>query len=509
MKTAVQEPKSKTAPSAQAARLKLYIGGQWVEGGGASEIVSTNPADTRQVLARFKSANANDAERAIAAAQAAFPGWRATPAPVRGHILARAAQIARSRREELGRLMTREEGKILSEALGEMDKGTTLIEWFAGEGPRLSGETMPSELPRNFLYTVREPLGVVSIITPWNFPWAIPVWKMAPALVAGNAVVFKPASLVPAMAVEIVKIFEQAGLPPGVLNLVMGSGAQIGDILIKDPRVKAVSFTGSNSVGRRVHALAGERGIKATCEMGGKNALGVWEDADMDLALAGVLKGAFGSTGQRCTATSRLILHEKIADAFMKKLLGEVKKIKVGDGLDASVGMGPAVDEGQLKTDIEYIEIAKKEGARLLIGGERLDGGDLKHGWFVAPTVFDGVKPSMRIFKEEAFGPILSVTRVSSFQDLVHAANATEFGLTTSLYTRDLNLAMRYADEAEFGMVHVNSPTIGGEAQAPFGGIKGSGYGEREMAKEGLRFFTELKTVFIDYTGESRKSNLY
>ncbi|OGR82588.1 MAG: aldehyde dehydrogenase [Elusimicrobia bacterium RIFCSPHIGHO2_02_FULL_57_9] len=491
------------------ANLKQYIAGKWIEGGSERQVVSTNPADARQVLAQFRCADKNDALSALAAASQAALAWRNTTPPARGRILAKAAQIARERAPELAALMTREEGKILAEAKGEMDKGITLMEWFAGEGLRFMGITAPSELPKNLLYTVRQPLGVVSIITPWNFPWAIPVWKISPALVAGNAVVFKPASLVPAMAVEIVKIFEQAGLPPGVLNLVLGAGSALGDTLVEDPRIRAVSFTGSNSIGQRVHGICGKRGAKVTCEMGGKNPAIVWDDADLELALGGVVKGAFGATGQRCTATSRLIIHEKVADEFQSMLLSEMKKIKVGDGMNPAVGMGPAVDAAQLKTDLDYIEIAKTQGAKLVYGGRHLQEGDLKHGYFVEPTLFEGVTPSMRIFKEEVFGPVLSVTRVKTFAQAMEAANAVEFGLTSAIYTQDLTLAMRFADEMEAGMVHVNSPTVGGEAQVPFGGVKRSGVGEREMSKEGLHFFTELKTVFIDYTGKRRESNLY
>ncbi len=498
---------TKTEP--KIAKLKQYIGGRWVEGSSAREVVSTNPADTREVLARFKSADKDDAQRALAAAQAAFPAWKATPPPVRARILAKAASIARERVDILASLMTREQGKTLAESKGEMLKGITLMEWFAGEGLRLMGTTAPSELPGNFLYTIRQPLGVVSIITPWNFPWAIPVWKISPALVAGNTVVFKPASLVPAMAAEIVQIFEEAGLPPGVLNLILGSGSAIGDTLVEDPRIKAVSFTGSNSVGKRVHAICGARGIKATCEMGGKNPAVVWEDADLDLALGGVFFGAFGSTGQRCTATSRLIVHEAVADKFIKMLLAELKKFKVGDGMAPGVSMGPAVDEAQLKCDLDYIDIAKKEGAKLLVGGKRLTEGEYAHGYFIEPTIFDGVTRKMRLFQEEVFGPVLAVTRVKDFDEAVSAANDCEFGLSSAVYTQDLTLAMRFVEDIEAGMVHVNSPTVGGEAQMPFGGVKGSGVGDREMSKEGINFFTELKTVFVDYTGKVRTSKLY
>ncbi|MBI3552758.1 MAG: aldehyde dehydrogenase family protein [Elusimicrobia bacterium] len=508
MATLTKTASQKKTP-ATPANLKQYIGGKWVEGAAERVVVSTNPADTREVLAKFKSADKAQALAAIEAAKKAFPGWRATTAPARGRILAKAAQICRERRDELATLMTREQGKILPEAKGEMDKGITLMEWFAGEGMRLGGVSMPSELSKNLLYTVRQPLGVVSVITPWNFPFAIPVWKLSPALVAGNAVVFKPASLVPAMAVKIVEIFAEAGLPPGVLNLILGAGSLIGDTLVEHPAIRAVSFTGSNSVGKRVHTICGTRGVKATCEMGGKNPGVVWEDADLSLALGGIMKGAFGSTGQRCTATSRLILHEKIADKFLKMVVDETKKIKVGNGLDPATGMGPAVDDGQLQTDLDYIEIAKKEGAKLVLGGKRLTDGELAHGYFVEPTIFDNVKPSSRLFKEEVFGPVLAVTRVKTFDEMIELANDCEFGLTCAFYGQDLTNVMNFVDRIEAGMVHVNSPTIGGEAQVPFGGVKGSGVGDREMSKEGLHFFTELKTVFLDYTGERRESNLY
>ncbi|OGS03647.1 MAG: aldehyde dehydrogenase [Elusimicrobia bacterium RIFCSPLOWO2_12_FULL_59_9] len=500
--------KVKPVQKTQTAVLKQYVGGQWYEASGP-EIASINPANTDDVIAKFRSATREDALKAIEAAQKAFEAWRGTPAPVRGRIVLKALQIAESRKEALARLMTREEGKILPEALGEVAKGNNLLEWFAGEGMRFMGTSAPSELPKNLLYTVRQPLGVVSIITPWNFPWAIPCWKIAPALVAGNTVVFKPASSTPAMAVEVVKVFEEAGLPAGVLNLVLGSGSSVGDVLVQDPRIRAVSFTGSNGIGKRVYSKAGLRGIKFTCEMGGKNPCVVMEDADLELALEGVFKGAFGSTGQRCTATSRLIIHEKVADAFVNSLIDKLKTLKIGDGLEPSVGLGPLVDEHQYRSVLEYLEIGKKEGAVLRFGGGKAEGPGLKKGYFVEPTIFDHVKPFMRIFKEEIFGPVLAVTRIKTFEEALALANDCEFGLTCAIYTQDISRAMQFADRIETGMVHVNSPTIGGEAQVPFGGVKGSGVGEREMAKEGVLFFSEPKTVFLDYTGQARKSNIY
>jgi alpha-ketoglutaric semialdehyde dehydrogenase len=489
--------------------LKQFIDGKWVEGSDKKTIQSINPANTDEVLATCQGASAQDAQKALDAAAKAFPAWKKTPAPARARVLDRFIKLARDRKEELARIMTREEGKILSEARGEMEKGINLLEWFAGEGLRFMGITAPSELPNNLLYTIREPLGVVSVITPWNFPWAIPCWKIAPALVAGNTVVFKPASLTPWQAVEFAKLLQEAGLPDGVLNLVIGSGSAVGDPLVQDKRVKAVSFTGSNSIGQRVHNTCGERGVKVTCEMGGKNPCVVMDDADLDLAFGGVMKGAFGSTGQRCTATSRLILQEGIADEFVRRVVEGAKKIKVGNGLDETVGMGPSVDAHQMETVLDYIETGKKEGLKLLAGGKRLTDGDRAKGFFVEPTVFDNVPTKSRLFQEEIFGPVLSVHRVKSYEEAVAAANDVPFGLTSAIYSRDMTTCMRFVDDIEAGMVHINSPTIGGEAQVPFGGVKGSGVGEREMAKEGINFFSEPKTVFLDYTGAVRKANIY
>jgi aldehyde dehydrogenase (NAD+) len=486
-----------------------YIDGRWTATAGKERIVNRNPADTDDVIGEFPEATREDARAAIAAAQKAFPPWRATPAPERGRILMRAAQIALSRKEELARAMTREEGKIYREALGEIVKGVNLLEYYAGEGFRIQGRTLPSEMRATFTYTIRQPLGVVSLITPWNFPWAIPVWKSAPALVAGNTAVLKPASLTPHTAYLLAKIYEEAGVPAGVLNLVTGRGSTVGDELVVNPTVRAVSFTGSNDVGTKLYESAARRGIKVTCEMGGKNALIVMDDADLPLALAGTVQSAFGSTGQRCTATSRLLLHRKIAQELTERLVAEARKIVVGNGLEEGVGMGPAVDESQLKTDLAYIEIAKEEGATLACGGRRLTEGKLGRGYFVEPTVFTGVRPHMRIAREEVFGPVLAVITFETLEEALHIANDVPYGLTSSIYTRDAGRIMRYIEDIEVGMVHINSPTIGGEAQLPFGGIKATGVGAREMSDEGLNFFTELKTVFYDYTGSKRDTNIY
>ncbi len=480
-----------------------YINGQWIHPKSDRMVRNTNPADVNDVIAEFPMATAEDTQQAIEAAQAAFVAWKKTPAPERGRVIWRAAEISRRRADEIARTMTREEGKILKEARGEVHKGISLLEYYAGMGFRIGGKTLPSEARDTFTYTIRQPLGVVGLISPWNFPWAIPVWKSAPALVAGNTVVFKPAVLTPATASLMTEIYEEAGLPPGVFNMVVGSGSQVGEIIVNHPAIRAVSFTGSNSVGNALYVKAASRGIKVTCEMGGKNAIIVMPDADLDKAATAIHGGAFGSTGQRCTATSRVIAIESVKGALLERLVERAKKIKVGPGLDESVDMGPAVDEGQLKTDLDYIKIGRQEGARLVLGGGQPKG--LANGYFVEPTIFDNVSPGMRIFKEEIFGPVLSVATAKTLDEALQYANGVEYGLTTSIFTQDIDTIMHFIDDVETGMVHVNEPTIGGEAQLPFGGIKATGVGDREMAEEGLNFFTELKTVFINYSGSAER----
>jgi acyl-CoA reductase-like NAD-dependent aldehyde dehydrogenase len=483
-----------------------YINGQWVESSSGQFTPNINPANTDDIIGHAAQSSREEAQAAIAAAQEAFPAWRNTPAPVRGRILAKAVQLCYERKEEIAKVMTREEGKTLAESRGEVQKSINLLEYYAGASFRVEGRTSPSEMPNTFVYTIRQPLGVVSAITPWNFPFCIPVWKTAPALVAGNTVVFKAASNTPGCAEMLVKIYEDAGLPKGVLNLVYGSGGTIGDEFVNNPTIRAVSFTGSCEIGAVVARQAASHLAKVTCEMGGKNPVVVMDDADLDLAVEGAAQGAFGSTGQRCTATSRVILHHRIADKFIEKLIERVKKIKVGDGFGEGVTMGPAVDKAQYETDLRYIEIAKKEGCTALVGGGALEIGK---GYFVAPTVFDGVKPEMTLAQEEVFGPVLAVMRAGDFEEAMKIANGVKFGLTCSIYTSDANLVMRFTDRIEAGMVHINSPTVGGEAQLPFGGFKQTGYGSREMSDEGLNFFTQLKTVFYDYTGVKRQTNIY
>lgn len=485
-----------------------FINGEWVTSRTAKIVERRNPANTDDVVARLPLSTREEMKQAIVAAKTAYPAWRETPAPLRGKILFEAARRMQEQKEELARTLTREEGKALKDALGEVQRAINITEFMAGEARRLNGETMPSELPRNFSYTIRQPLGVVGAITPWNFPVAIPVWKIAPALVCGNTVVFKPATFTPLTAMKVVEIFDEAGLPPGVLNLVAGSGREAGDELVTNPHVHAISFTGSNDVGTKLYASGAARLKKIQCEMGGKNPVVVLADADLQLAMESVLAGAFASTGQRCTATSRVIIEEGVADKFLEMVVERARKYAVGDGLEPGIEMGPLVDETQMNTVLGYIETGKRE-AKLLCGGERIAGSRYDKGWFVAPTVFDHVPIESRIAQEEIFGPVLSVIRVKNFDEALAAANSVRFGLSSSIYSTDSNKIFEFVDKIETGMTHVNSPTVGGEAHVPFGGAKESSVGPREVGHAAIDFYTELKIVYLDYTGRKRESNLY
>lgn len=484
-------------------RAGSYIAGQWLEPKSDQRIRVLNPAKPSEVVADIPAATREDTLRAIREAEAAWPAWRRTPAPERGRVLWRAADIARERLEEIARIMSLEEGKIIRESRGEVLKGISLLEYYAGAGFRLSGQTLPSEVPDTQTYTLRRPLGVVGLITPWNFPWAIPVWKIAPAIVAGNTVVFKPASLTPGTAAIFIDILEAAGCPAGVVNMVVGPGREVGETIVDDARVRALSFTGSNQVGRGLYARAAKRGARVTCEMGGKNAVVVLDDADLEAAAKAIIAGAFGATGQRCTATSRVIVMPKVKDALLERLVAGAQGLRIGPGLDEATDLAPAVDEAQYRADLEYIDIAKREGASLVYGGSRLE---QSGGYFLEPAIFSNVSPEMRIFKEEVFGPVLAVSEVPDLDAAIEVANAVEYGLAAAIFSRDNSAVMRFIEEVEVGMVHVNEPTIGGEAQLPFGGSKATGVGPREMGDEGLHFFTELKTVFINYAGRGERA---
>ncbi len=486
-----------------------FIGGQWTESSSAKTVENINPANTNDVIGTVKLSTRDEARKAVESAYNAFRDWKNTPAPARGKIVAKAARLLEENKEELAQILTREEGKTIAESRGELSRAINVAEFCAGESRRMNGETIQSELPANFAYTIKEPHGVVALITPWNFPVAIPVWKIAPALVAGNTVVFKPSEYTPATAVRICEIFEEAGIPKGVLNLIIGAGAEIGDEIVNHPAVKAISFTGSTATGIKLYEQAARRGAKVQCEMGGKNPVVVMEDCDLDLAVESTAQGAFGSTGQRCTATSRAVVVDKIADEFVSKIVERAKQMRIGAGDDASTEMGPIVNENQFRNILKYIDIGREDGADLLCGGKRAGGENLENGYFVEPTVFDKVTPDMRVAQEEIFGPVLSVLRVRDFDKAMIAANDSNYGLTSSIFTNDPNLIFRFVREIETGMTHINSPTTGGEAHIPFGGTKMTGIGAREQGSASLEFYTETKVVYVDHTGRKREGNLY
>jgi aldehyde dehydrogenase (NAD+) len=486
-----------------------YINGKWTEGASGEWDLNRNPAKPNDLIGRATRSSTSDLQAAIEAAIQAQKEWAKTPRPTRGNLIGKVAKIIREQQEHFASILTREEGKNINEARGEVLKSANTLEFTAAEGRRPTGEVIPSEMPNTLLYTTRAPLGVVGVITPWNFPLCIPAWKIGPALLEGNAVVFKPASATPACAFELVKAFAQAGIPPGILNLVYGSGQTIGKALAEDPRVRGISFTGSNEIGTELNVIAARRVARVQLEMGGKNPVIVLADCNLDQAADAVVQGAFGSTGQRCTATSRVIIEKKCHLEFRNKLLERVKTIKVGDGLKDPSAMGPVVDEKQFHSILAAIDRAKQEGAELLCGGERVIAPGEDSGYFIAPTVFDQVTPKMAIAREEIFGPVLGIITVADFDEAIDVANQVDYGLTSSIFTQDVTRVMKYADRIETGMLHVNSPTVGGEVQAPFGGTKATGLGRREMGSLGPEFFCEIKTVYVDYNATTRQGNLY
>jgi acyl-CoA reductase-like NAD-dependent aldehyde dehydrogenase len=481
------------------------IGGEWVPG---SQLAPNRcPANTDEILGEAPVSTAEEAIAAIEAAQAALPAWRETTGPQRGALLFRLVRLLERDQDKLAEALSREEGKILREAKGEVGKTIRYVEFAAGDARRMTGITAESELPGTTAMTMWRPHGVVGLITPWNFPVCIPLWKIAPALVAGNTVVLKPAPETPATAHLIGELLAEAGFPAGVVNIVHGDVAPA-QALLDHPAVKAISFTGSTSVGRIIEARCGEQHKPVQCELGGKNPLILMDDGDVDKAAAAVALGAFGSTGQRCTATSRAIVMESVADAFVEKVQAYAAQVKAGHPMDEATTMGPSVSERQLEQVIKYMEIGKGE-AELLCGGHRLTDGGLNKGYFPAPTIFDRVDPSARIAKEEIFGPVLSVVRVDSLDQAIDVANGVEFGLTSSIFTSDISRAFEAVERLETGMTHVNNPTIGGEAHMPFGGIKATGVGPREMGPDAWKFYAESKTIYINHGGSARKSNLY
>jgi acyl-CoA reductase-like NAD-dependent aldehyde dehydrogenase len=508
MSTTTKAPEASTTKADKPQTYGNYINGRQTKSKSGETFDSFNPANKTEIIGHFAASTVEDVKAAVDAAENAFHAWKHTPAPHRAEIILKAAHLLESRKEELANTMTREMGKVLKEARGDVQEAIDMAKYVAGEGRRLVGQTVPSELPMKFAMSVRQPLGVVGLITPWNFPIAIPSWKILPALVAGNTVVIKPASDTPLCALMFVEILNEAGLPPGVLNLVTGSGSKVGNALVDDPRVAMISLTGSNEVGRHVAGRCGQLMKKVSCELGGKNAICVMDDADIDLALEGALWGAFGTAGQRCTAASRVIVHKSRYAEFCEKFKKMTMALKIGNGLSEENEVGPVVNKSQLESVHEYVEIGKKEGAKLLCGGNILSEGDFAKGFFHEPTVFCDVKPDMRIAQEEIFGPVTAIIPVNDFDEAIAVANGTQFGLSLSMYTRDINRAFRAIEDLESGIVYINAPTIGAEIQLPFGGVKQTGNGHREAGTSAIDQFTEWKSIYIDYSGRLQKAQI-
>ena len=478
-----------------------FIGGEWIAAASGQTFKNQNPADTREVVAEYPLSARADAAAAIDAAKKACPAWAATTPVGRGRVLSKASQILESRKPELAELLSREEGKTLAEATGEVQRAVDIFRFFGGLSYVFGGQTIPHDLPGNLLYTRREPLGVVALITPWNFPIAIPAWKLAPALLSGNSVVMKPASQAPSMTMELAKALAEAGLPKGVLNVVTGDGRSVGGELAENPSIAALSFTGSYGVGNQIYLQLARRMTRAQMEMGGKNPTIVLGDADLDLAARMVAISGFGLTGQACTATSRVIVEKSVAELFTAKLIEKAKAIVVGNGLKQGVTMGPAVNQSEFDGNLSYIDIAQKEGAKLVYGGKRLTDGDLAHGFFMEPAILTDVTPSMRIAKEEVFGPVVAIIAVDNFDEALAVANGVDVGLSASIVTRDIKKAMLYTEKIEAGVVKVNQISTGLALQAPFGGVKKSSTDSfKEQGAGAIEFYSKIKTVYLDYS---------
>jgi len=485
-----------------------YIGGEWVPAASGRTFEDLNPADRGEVLGAFPRSEAADVDRAVQASREAFRTWRLTPAPKRAEIVFRVGEILVRRKEELSRLMTREMGKVLAEARGDVQEGIDTAYYMAGEGRRLFGRHAPCELPAKFGVAMRVPVGVVAAITPWNFPLAIPTWKLFPALVCGNTVVFKPAEDTPLMAHTFVEILLEAGLPGGVVNLVHGLGEEAGAALVRHPGVNLISFTGSTEVGREVARVAAESYKKVSLEMGGKNAIIVMDDAPLELAVEGAVWGGFGTSGQRCTAASRVIVHDKVHKAFTAAFVDRAKALRLGPGLDEKTDVGPVINEAQLRRIHEYTGVGRGEGAKVLVGGDVATEGELRKGFFYKPTIFDDVDPKMRVAREEIFGPSVSVLRARSLEEAIEICNNTNYGLSSAIYTRDINRAFQAIQDIATGITYVNASTIGAEIQFPFGGVRQTGNGHREGGWTALDIMTEWKTVYVDYSGKLQKAQI-
>ena len=487
---------------------KNFIDGEWIESCSGQTYENLNPADSRDVVGVFQRSDQRDVEDAVSAAVKAFDRWRLVPAPRRAEIIYRASELLLERKEEYARLMTREMGKVLKEARGDVQEAVDTGYYMAGEGRRLFGATVPSELPSKFAMSVRTPVGVCGMISPWNFPMAIPSWKLFPALVCGNTCVIKPAEDTPLSAINLLKVLIDAGLPKGVVNLVTGFGPEAGAPIVQHNNVRAVSFTGSSEVGRIVGEVAARSFKPCSLEMGGKNAIIILDDANLDLALEGVLWGAFGTTGQRCTAASRVIVQEGVYRQFADRLIYRAQRLKVGNGLDETVDMGPQINQQQVETAQKYVEIGRNEGAKLELGGKRLTGPAYDHGWFFEPTIFTGVDPKMRIAQEEIFGPVTALIPCNSFEHAIEIANGVQYGLSSSLYTRDVNRAFKAMRDINAGITYINAPTIGAEVHLPFGGTKATGNGHREGGLGAIEFYSQWKSLYIDYSDRLQRAQI-
>lgn len=485
--------------------LANYINGEWIKVKDTAAV--KNPATGKEIV-QVPLSSADSVDHAVRVAKQAQKEWSLVPAPQRAEVLYRVGYLLKERKERLSQLLTMENGKVIEEARGEVQEGIDMAFYMAGEGRRLFGQTTPAELKDKFAMSQRVPVGVVGIITPWNFPIAIATWKSFPAIVAGNAVVWKPATETPIMAYELAKIFEEAGLPKGVLNVVFGSGRDVGDAMVHHEGIRVISFTGSNDVGRNIASECGKHLKKVSLEMGGKNAVIVMDDADLDLAVEGILWSAFGTSGQRCTACSRVIVHEAVKDTLEKKLLAEMKKLTIGDGLDESVKVGPIINTAGLAKIKEYIDIGKNEGATLLAGGYELTGNDYKDGNYFSPTLFTNAKADMRIAQEEIFGPVVSLIPVKSFDEAIEVNNGVTFGLSSSIFTQDVNRVFKAQRDLDTGIVYVNAGTTGAEIHLPFGGTKGTGNGHRDSGVQALDVFTEWKAVYVDYSGKLQRAQI-
>ena len=484
-----------------------YIGGKWIESASGATFERHNPA-TGELVGVFTDSDGRDIDAAVAAASKAFASWRLYPAPKRGELLFKAARILENRKEAYAREMTEEMGKVLDETRGDIQEAIDMTYYMAGEGRRMFGQTTPSEMRNKFQMSVRKPHGVVGLITPWNFPMAIPSWKMMPAIVAGNTVVLKPATFTPKLSTRLVEVLEEAGLPEGVVNIVLGGGSKVGDPLLNHPDVPVISFTGSTETGKTVAMAAALHNKRLTLEMGGKNAVIVMDDANLELSVDGILWGAFGTTGQRCTATSRVVVQTAVQSELAERLASRVGELKIGNGLDSGVQVGPLVSTGQLETVHGYVDVGLKDGAELIAGGHIAVDGALANGHFHEPTIFNNVMPSMRIAQEEIFGPVVSLLPVDSLEAAIEVVNGVEYGLSAAIFTQGMNNAFRAMQDIFTGILYINAGTTGAEIHLPFGGTKGTGNGHREAGTAAIDFYAEWQSIYVDYSGKLQRAQI-